>query len=79
MKVQPKDYLNQNIEVMTSNFRAGKIDAAVIWEPTASRLVEEGLAQAYRDRRIGGGKRRRFPRDARGPDQAAVPTSSRPG
>jgi NitT/TauT family transport system substrate-binding protein len=44
-KVQPKDYLNQNIEVMTSNFRAGKIDAAIIWEPTASRLVEEGLAK----------------------------------
>jgi NitT/TauT family transport system substrate-binding protein len=45
MKVQPKDYLNQNIEVMTSNFRAGKLDAAIIWEPTASRLVEEGLAK----------------------------------
>jgi NitT/TauT family transport system substrate-binding protein len=43
--VTPKDYLNQNIEVMTSNFRAGKIDAAIIWEPTASRLVEEGLAK----------------------------------
>ena len=43
--VQPKDYLNQNIEVITSNFRAGKIDAAVIWEPTASRLVQEGLAK----------------------------------
>lgn len=43
--VQPKDYLNQNIEVITSNFRAGKIDAAIIWEPTASRLVEDGLAK----------------------------------
>jgi NitT/TauT family transport system substrate-binding protein len=43
--ITPQDYLNQNIEVMTSNFRAGKIDAAVIWEPTASRLVEEGLAK----------------------------------
>ena len=43
--VNPKDYLNQNIEVITSNFRAGKIDAAVIWEPTASRLVQEGLAR----------------------------------
>jgi NitT/TauT family transport system substrate-binding protein len=43
--IQPKDYLNQNIEVITSNFRAGKIDAAVIWEPTASRLVQEGLAR----------------------------------
>ena len=43
--VQPGEYLNQNIEVITSNFRAGKIDAAVIWEPTASRLVQEGLAR----------------------------------
>lgn len=43
--VQPDAYLNQNIEVITSGFRAGKLDAAVIWEPTASRLVQEGLAK----------------------------------
>ncbi|MFT5224557.1 MAG: NitT/TauT family transport system substrate-binding protein [Polaribacter sp.] len=43
--VKPKAYLNQNIEVITSGFRAGKLDAAAIWEPTASRLVEEGLAK----------------------------------
>jgi NitT/TauT family transport system substrate-binding protein len=43
--INPKDYLNQNLEVITSNFRAGKIDAAVIWEPPASRLVQEGLAR----------------------------------
>ena len=43
--IEPKEYLNQNIEVITSNFRAGKIDAAVMWEPTTSRLVEEGLAR----------------------------------
>ncbi|MDP1546189.1 MAG: NrtA/SsuA/CpmA family ABC transporter substrate-binding protein [Anaerolineales bacterium] len=45
MGVEPAAYLNQNIEVITSGFRAGKLDAAVIWEPTASRLVEEGLAK----------------------------------
>jgi NitT/TauT family transport system substrate-binding protein len=44
-KVQPREYLNQNIEVITSNFRAGKLDAAVMWEPTTSRLVGEGLAR----------------------------------
>ena len=44
-EVNPATYLNQNIEVITSSFRAGKIDAAVIWEPTASRLVQEGLAR----------------------------------
>lgn len=43
--VTPQSYLNQNIEVITSGFRAGKLDAAVIWEPTASRLVQEGLAK----------------------------------
>jgi NitT/TauT family transport system substrate-binding protein len=43
--VEPAAYLNQNIEVITSGFRAGKLDAAVIWEPTASRLVAEGLAK----------------------------------
>ena len=44
-KIQPSQYLNQNIEVITSNFRAGKLDAAVMWEPTTSRLVGEGLAR----------------------------------
>lgn len=44
-KVEPASYLNQNIEVITSGFRAGKLDAAVIWEPTASRLVQDGLAK----------------------------------
>ena len=43
--VTPAAVMNQNIEVITSGFRAGKIDAAVIWEPTATRLVEEGLAK----------------------------------
>src|SRR2546425_1537542 len=45
LSINPKEYLNQNIEVITSNFRAGKLDGAVIWEPTASRLVQEGLAR----------------------------------
>jgi len=43
--ITPSQYLNQSIEVITSGFRAGKLDAAVIWEPTASRLVQEGLAR----------------------------------
>ena len=38
-----KTYLNQNIEVITTNFRAGKLDAAVIWEPTAAKIVQGGL------------------------------------
>jgi NitT/TauT family transport system substrate-binding protein len=43
--ITPARYLNQNIEVITTNFRAGKLDAAVIWEPTASKLVTEGVAR----------------------------------
>ncbi len=43
--VQPESYLNQNIEVITTNFRAGKLDGAVIWEPTASKLEVGGLAR----------------------------------
>jgi NitT/TauT family transport system substrate-binding protein len=44
-KIKPSEYLNQSIEVITSGFRAKKLDAAVMWEPTTSRLVEEGLAR----------------------------------
>jgi NitT/TauT family transport system substrate-binding protein len=43
--IAPSEYLNQSIEVITSGFRANKLDAAVIWEPTASRLVVEKLAR----------------------------------
>ncbi len=43
--VTPGSYLTQSLEVITSGFRAGKLDGAVIWEPTASRLVGEGLAR----------------------------------
>src|SRR5260370_25965227 len=50
LKIKPKEYLNQNIEVITSNFRAGRLDGAVIWEPTASKIVLSGLAK-----RIGSG------------------------
>ena len=43
--VQPGAYLNQSIEVITSNFQSHKIDGAVVWEPTASKLVNAGLAK----------------------------------
>ena len=43
--VNPGSYLNQNIELITSGFRAKKLDGAVVWEPIASRLVAEGLAR----------------------------------
>lgn len=43
--VTPGSSLNQSLEVITSGFRAEKIDGAVIWEPTASRLVAQNLAR----------------------------------
>ncbi len=46
--VKPKEYLNQSIEVIATNFRIGKIDAAALWEPTISRIctqVGEGIAR----------------------------------
>ena len=43
--IKPSQYLNQSIEVITSGFRAKKLDAAVMWEPTTSRLVLQGLAR----------------------------------
>jgi sulfonate transport system substrate-binding protein len=48
--VNPKDYLNQPLDVIASNFESGKIDAAIVWEPTASRLVNAGIAK-----RVGSG------------------------
>src|SRR5436190_885474 len=44
-KIAPSEYLNQSIEVITSGFRANKLDAAVMWEPTTSRLVLDKLAR----------------------------------
>lgn len=43
--IEPARYLNQNIEVISTNFRAGKLDAAAIWEPTATKMVKQGLAR----------------------------------
>jgi NitT/TauT family transport system substrate-binding protein len=43
--IAPSEYLNQSIEVITSGFRASKLDAAVMWEPTTSRLVLDKLAR----------------------------------
>lgn len=43
--VQPATYLNQNVEIITSGFRADKLDGAAIWEPIAARLIDKGLAR----------------------------------
>jgi NitT/TauT family transport system substrate-binding protein len=43
--VEPKEYLNQPLDVIASGFESDKIDAAIVWEPTASRLVNAGIAR----------------------------------
>jgi len=43
--IKPERYLNQNIEVITTNFRARKLDAAAIWEPTAAKIALSGIAR----------------------------------
>ena len=52
--VKPAEYLNQSIEVIGTNFRIGKLDAASLWEPTLSRIaadVGEGNARIVADGR----------------------------
>jgi len=50
--VKPKEYLNQSIEVIATNFRTKKLDAASLWEPTLSRIasdVGEGIVRIVAD------------------------------
>jgi NitT/TauT family transport system substrate-binding protein len=47
-KIKPASLLNQSIEVIATNLRTGKIDGAVLWEPSVSRIgniVGEGSAR----------------------------------
>lgn len=44
-QVKPAAYLNQSIEVISSGFKSGKLDAAAIWEPNASNIELEGNAR----------------------------------
>ncbi len=42
---KPSKVVYMPIEVIASNFEAGKIDAAAMWEPHARRMVEAGYAR----------------------------------
>jgi NitT/TauT family transport system substrate-binding protein len=47
-KIKPAQILNQSIEVIATNLRAGKVDGAVLWEPSVSRIgdiVGEGAGR----------------------------------
>jgi NitT/TauT family transport system substrate-binding protein len=43
--VSPGAYLNEPIDELASSFQRGRIDAAIVWEPVASRLVNRHLAR----------------------------------
>jgi sulfonate transport system substrate-binding protein len=43
--IKPGTYLNQPIDVITTNFQNHNLDGAIVWEPTASHLVDAGLAR----------------------------------
>lgn len=50
--ITPEQYLNQNIEVQTSNFKAGRLDGSIMWEPTASKIIMEGIAKRIGDTKV---------------------------
>ncbi len=43
--VKPAKYFNQGADAIAGNFKAGKLDAAVLWEPMPSKFAEEGFAR----------------------------------
>jgi|HubBroStandDraft_6_1064221.scaffolds.fasta_scaffold372911_1 NitT/TauT family transport system substrate-binding protein len=47
--VKPSDYLNESIEVIATNLRAGNLDGAVIWEPN---VAHAGLAVGNKTARL---------------------------
>lgn len=44
-KIKPSKRLDMTIEVIATNFEAGKLDGAAMWEPHASKVVEQGFAK----------------------------------
>ncbi|HEX5608600.1 MAG TPA: ABC transporter substrate-binding protein [Solirubrobacterales bacterium] len=52
--VEPGTYLNQTNDLITSDFESGSIDAASVWEPNASKLIEDGLARRVASGEVAG-------------------------
>src|SRR6185503_1994093 len=50
--IKPEQYLSQTIEVQTSNFKAGRLDGSIMWEPTASKIIMEGIAKRIGDTKV---------------------------
>jgi sulfonate transport system substrate-binding protein len=43
--IKPDKYFNQGGDQIAENFKAGKLDAAVLWEPITAKLIADGLAR----------------------------------
>ena len=45
LSVKPDKYFNQGADQIAENFKAGKLDAAVVWEPIPAKFIEDGLVR----------------------------------
>jgi NitT/TauT family transport system substrate-binding protein len=45
LDVKPAKYFNQGADAIATNFKDGKLDAAVLWEPIPAKLVADGLVR----------------------------------
>lgn len=43
--VKPGKYFNQGADQIAQNFKDGKLDAAVLWEPIPSKFIDDGLVR----------------------------------
>jgi NitT/TauT family transport system substrate-binding protein len=43
--IKPGKYFNQGADQIVANFKEGKLDATVIWEPMASKFIEDGVVR----------------------------------
>jgi len=43
--VKPAKYFNQGTDQIGENLKSGKLDGAVVWEPTPAKLIEDGVAR----------------------------------
>ena len=43
--IKPREYFNQSFDIIEQGFRDGTLDAAIVWEPKASQIVNSGWAK----------------------------------
>ena len=45
LNIKPSKYFNQAGDAIAENFKAGKLDAAVLWEPIPAKFLADGVAR----------------------------------